>query len=186
MIINDEKREQLTFPGFKHCKGGNGLERMFVSASEKDTQALGELLGRRLFPGALVLLHGELGAGKTVFARGVARGLDVTAPIQSPTFTLMNAHNGRLPFYHFDLYRLEAEEELFELGIDELMDGDGVTLVEWAEKFPGYFHSPSLDVEITAEGAEARIIVMRAAMEPYNQLILDLPAGGNNGADSGN
>jgi tRNA threonylcarbamoyladenosine biosynthesis protein TsaE len=162
------------------------LERMIKSGSEEDTLALGKALGQRLFPGALVLLDGELGAGKTVFARGVALGLDVASSVQSPTFTLLNVHNGRLPFYHFDLYRLEAEEELFELGMDEIMDGDGVTLVEWAGKFPGYFQLPALAVEITAAGLQERAIRLRSHAASYYQIISELSAEGDSGADTGN
>jgi tRNA threonylcarbamoyladenosine biosynthesis protein TsaE len=162
------------------------VERIIISVSEEETEALGVALGSRLFPGAVVLLDGELGAGKTVFARGVARGLGVTVPVKSPTFTLLNAHSGRLPFYHFDLYRLEAEEELFELGIDEMIDGDGVTLVEWAGKFAAYFTVPALNIEIEAPGLAARKIVLRADTDVYENLLRELPAGGDTSADTGN
>ncbi|EAT15166.1 tRNA (adenosine(37)-N6)-threonylcarbamoyltransferase complex ATPase subunit type 1 TsaE [Desulfuromonas acetoxidans] len=109
------------------------------SASEQQTLRLGEALGK-LFPaGSLILLHGDLGAGKTCLASGIARGVgvDPDVPITSPTYTLLNCYEGRLPLYHFDLYRLGGEEELEELGFDEYFHGDGVALVEWPERCPG-------------------------------------------------
>ncbi len=107
-----------------------------VSDSESQTLELGKRLGRLLQKPALILLQGDLGAGKTVFARGIARGLgvDSTIPITSPTFTLMNHYPARLELYHFDLYRLSDPDELIELGFDEYAFGDGITLVEWPEK----------------------------------------------------
>ncbi len=107
-----------------------------VSAGEAQTLELGKKLGQLLPPATLILLRGDLGAGKTVFARGVARGLGVDAdtPITSPTFTLMNHYSARHELYHFDLYRLSDPDELIELGFDEYAFGSGVALVEWPEK----------------------------------------------------
>jgi tRNA threonylcarbamoyladenosine biosynthesis protein TsaE len=162
------------------------LEWIYLSDSEEDTEVLGEELGARLLSGAVVLLDGELGAGKTVFSRGVARGLGVTAPIQSPTFTLMNAHTGRLPFYHFDLYRLESEDELFDLGMDEILDGDGVTLIEWAGKFSEYFTVPAIYVRISVHGLSGRQISMHADEKLYQTILSELPSGGQTGEDTRN
>ena len=107
-----------------------------VSASEAQTLKIGITLGRLLEQPALILLKGDLGAGKTVLARGIARGLgvDPQVPITSPTFTLMNHYPARLDLYHFDLYRLADPDELIELGFDDYAYGPGVTLVEWPEK----------------------------------------------------
>ena len=107
-----------------------------VSCGEAQTLEIGEKLGRLLKQPTLVLLQGDLGAGKTVFARGVARGLGVAAdtPITSPTFTLMNHYQARLDLYHFDLYRLSDPDELIELGFDDYAYGSGVALIEWPEK----------------------------------------------------
>ncbi len=107
-----------------------------VSCGEAQTLEIGEKLGRLLMQPTLVLLQGDLGAGKTVFARGVARGLGVAAdtPITSPTFTLMNHYQARLDLYHFDLYRLSDPDELIELGFDDYAYGSGVALIEWPEK----------------------------------------------------
>ena len=107
-----------------------------VSSGESQTLEFGKRLGRLLQQPTLVLLQGDLGAGKTVFARGVARGLgvDPEIPITSPTFTLMNHYPARLDLYHFDLYRLSDPDELIELGFDEYAYGSGVALIEWPEK----------------------------------------------------
>jgi tRNA threonylcarbamoyladenosine biosynthesis protein TsaE len=97
---------------------------------------LGKQLGRLLEQPALILLQGDLGAGKSVLARGIARGLgvDPQVPITSPTFTLMNHYPARLELYHFDLYRLNDPDELIEIGFDDYAFGSGVTLVEWPER----------------------------------------------------
>jgi len=107
-----------------------------LTADPAETRALGCRLGRLARPGLVVLLAGELGAGKTCFAQGVAEGLDVPAdsPVTSPSYTLLNIHQGRLPLYHFDLYRLTTVEDLEDLGYDEIAEGGGVTLVEWADR----------------------------------------------------
>lgn len=103
--------------------------------SAGETEALGRSLARLLAPGDFIALCGDLGAGKTCFARGVAAGLDVdqSVYVTSPTYTLLNIYSGRLPLYHFDLYRL-AGGEVAELGFEEYFYGDGVCLVEWAER----------------------------------------------------
>ena len=154
------------------------MERVIDTFSEQETENLGFALGEMLFPGAVVLLQGDLGAGKSVLARGVGRGLGVITPIGSPTFTLMNAHLGRLPFYHFDLYRLESTEELFQLGIDDYLYGDGVSLLEWAEKFPGFFDLPAMSVSIEVTNYTDRRIVLSTTTALYEKVISDLPAGG--------
>ncbi len=107
-----------------------------TSSSEDQTTQIGHCLGRCLDAPLLILLRGNLGAGKTVIARGIARGLGVAAevPITSPTFTLMNHYPARLDLYHFDLYRLSGPEDLRDIGFDEYAYGRGVALVEWPEK----------------------------------------------------
>ena len=106
-----------------------------VSSSEADTVAAGERLGRRLPPGAVVLLFGDLGAGKTAFVRGLARGLGVSDDeVTSPTFTLVQEYRGRTTLHHVDLYRLEPAE-VADLGLDELTSGDAVVAIEWAERW---------------------------------------------------
>lgn len=101
--------------------------------SAGETYALGEKLGRQALPGQIYTLVGDLGVGKTVFTQGLARGLGITEPISSPTFTIIQEYeNGRLPFYHFDVYRIGDIEEMEEIGYDDYFFGDGVTMIEWA------------------------------------------------------
>jgi tRNA threonylcarbamoyladenosine biosynthesis protein TsaE len=104
------------------------------SESVERTRALGQALGELARAGDVVLLEGELGAGKTAFTQGVGLGLGVTATINSPTFTILKEYEGRLPLYHFDLYRLDEPDELYELGFEGYFHEDGVCVVEWAER----------------------------------------------------
>ena len=103
------------------------------------TRALGEIFGKLAKPGMVILLNGNLGAGKTCFAQGVGEGLGVprSSPVTSPSYTLLNIHYGRIPLYHFDLYRLSQVDDLTDLGYDEYAEGDGLTLVEWADRMTG-------------------------------------------------
>ena len=125
-----------------------------ISARPEDTRALGQLLGELAGAGLVVLLNGDLGAGKTCFAQGVASGLGVSSasPVTSPSYTLLNIHHGRLPLYHFDLYRLSQVDDLAELGYDEFAEGDGLTLVEWADRMTAALSaSVSIFIEYLAE-----------------------------------
>lgn len=104
------------------------------SASTSDTFALGEKIGRECLPGQVYALIGDLGVGKTVLTQGFARGLGVTETVSSPTFTIVQVYEeGRLPFYHFDVYRIGQLEEMEEIGYEDCFYGDGVCLVEWAD-----------------------------------------------------
>jgi len=143
-----------------------------VSDGESQTLELGKKLGRLLQQPALVLLQGDLGAGKTVFARGIARGLgvDPEIPITSPTFTLMNHYQARLDLYHFDLYRLSDPGELIELGFDDYAFGSGVALVEWPEKLDNP-ETPGLRINLKRIDAEHREIIFFLQGEGNDELI---------------
>lgn len=107
----------------------------YRTANEAETEALGEALGRTLSPGAVVAFTGDLGAGKTAFTRGLARGLDIGERVTSPTFTIVNEYEGgRLPLFHFDMYRLGSSDELFDIGWEDYLRRGGVCAVEWSEK----------------------------------------------------
>lgn len=107
----------------------------FLTRSEKETEALGARLAERLSPGVVVACRGDLGMGKTAFTRGLARGLGCRERVTSPTFTIVNEYEGgRLPLFHFDLYRLEGAEDLFDIGWDDYLDRGGVCAVEWSER----------------------------------------------------
>lgn len=156
------------------------------TCSEEETEALGRSVGERLFPGAVLMLDGELGAGKSVFARGVARALQVGGAVRSPTFTLLNVYEGRWPFYHFDLYRLDDEGDLAELGIEEYLDGEGVCAVEWASKFSWLSTVPSLLIRIEAADEHCREVTLVAGGPEYNPVLTALrPEGGEAGAGAG-
>ena len=106
-----------------------------ISHSVAETHALAARWARRACPGDVLALHGDLGSGKTCFAQGFARALGVTSAVTSPTFALIQEYrSGRLPLYHVDLYRLAGPRETLGLGLEEYLDGDGVTLIEWAER----------------------------------------------------
>ena len=130
-----------------------------VTNSAAETRALGEKLASRLKTGDVVVLEGELGAGKSELARGIARGLGVTETVTSPSFTILNVYeSGRCPLYHFDWYRLESEEELYELGMDEYLGGDGIAVVEWAERCPDAVPENVLRIRLEVTGGESRRI----------------------------
>jgi tRNA threonylcarbamoyladenosine biosynthesis protein TsaE len=110
-----------------------------ISHSPAETQALGEVWGREAASGLVIGLTGDLGAGKTQLAKGVARGLGITALVHSPTFALINEYTGgRLTLFHVDLYRLDTPEQIIGAGLEEYFRPAGVTVIEWAEKFPGF------------------------------------------------
>ena len=132
---------------------------MVITNSAAETRALGERLAKQLKAGDVILLEGELGAGKSELARGVAKGLGVQETVTSPSFTILNVYvSGRLPLYHFDWYRLESDEELYELGMDEYLGGDGVALVEWPGRCPDAVPEDCLLIRIEAEGEQVRRI----------------------------
>lgn len=132
-----------------------------VTNSAEETRALGEKLASRLKAGDVVVLEGELGAGKSELARGIARGLGVTETVTSPSFTILNVYeSGRCPLYHFDWYRLESEEELYELGMDEYLGGDGIAVVEWAERCPDAVPENVLRIRLEVTGGESRRITI--------------------------
>ena len=132
-----------------------------ITNSAAETRALGEQLACRLRPGDTVILEGELGAGKSELARGIARGLGVKETVTSPSFTILNVYeSGRCPLYHFDWYRLESEEELYELGMEEYLGGDGIAVVEWAERCPDAVPEKCIRIGLEVTGEETRRITI--------------------------
>ena len=107
---------------------------IYETNSPEETLALGEEFGRKAEKGLIIALTGDLGVGKTLFSKGFAKGLGITEPVSSPTFTIVKVYeSGRLPFYHFDVYRISDPDEMDEIGFDEFIFGDGASLIEWAD-----------------------------------------------------
>lgn len=136
--------------------GGKGLT--VVTRSPEETRAVARRLGATLGPGDVVACYGELGSGKTCFIQGLAEGLGVEGPVTSPTFILIGEYRGRLPVFHVDLYRLESLEEILTLGVEECLYGQGVTLIEWAEKLEPLLPPHAIRVRIRGLGEEPREI----------------------------
>ena len=137
--------------------------RQIVSASPAETRALARRLSQCLTGGDVLLLQGDLGAGKTEFVKGLAEGLQVTDLVTSPTFTLLNVYHGVIPLYHFDLYRLEDAEELDNIGFEEFLGGDGVAVVEWPDRFPAEMPLEHIRVELLPrENDQERVVRIEA------------------------
>ncbi len=142
---------------------------IFETKSCEETFALGEMLGRKASAGQIYALIGDLGTGKTLFTQGVARGLGIKGPVNSPTFTVLQVYDdGRIPFYHFDVYRIENAEEMEEIGYEDCFYGQGICLIEWADLIEELL--PESYVRITIEkdlekGFDYRKIIMEEITE---------------------
>ncbi len=131
------------------------MDREYITNGEAETRELGRRLGQRLGPGAVVAFTGGLGAGKTAFTRGLAEGLGVRDRVTSPTFTIVNEYEGgRLPLFHFDLYRLASSDELFEIGWEDYLSRGGVCAVEWSENAADAMEEDAVRVELRRGAAE--------------------------------
>ena len=137
---------------------------IIITNNEAETITEGEKLGCILGSGAIIALYGELGAGKTAFTKGIAQGLGIDMSVSSPTFTIVNEYPGDIPLFHFDMYRLEKEDELFDIGWDDYHDRGGVCVVEWSEKVPSAFTPETVSVHFDILG------------ESQRQLNIDIPA----------
>ena len=132
----------------------------FITRSPEETRALGERLARALGPGAVVAFTGDLGAGKSAFISGMARGLGIQEPVTSPTFTIVNEYEGgRLPLFHFDMYRLGSADELFHIGWEDYLARGGVCAVEWSENVAEAMEDDALRVDMArGEDENSRVI----------------------------
>ncbi len=149
-----------------------------ITSSPEQTWRMGELLGALLGPGDIVCLYGDLGAGKTSLSYGIALGLEVKEQyITSPTFTFVNEYEGRLPFYHIDLYRLKDPEELENIGFEEYLDSDGVTVIEWAERAEDELPKERLSVYLNYVNENSREIGFLPEGERYQKLLDALQQG---------
>jgi tRNA threonylcarbamoyladenosine biosynthesis protein TsaE len=144
-----------------------------VSQSTGDTQTLGEQLGHLLDAGDIVCLYGELGSGKTMLSKGIAKGLGVTdeQAVRSPSFVLIHRYQGRVPIYHIDLYRLDGPTEIADIGVRELLGGDGVAVIEWADKLDASLPSERLDIALAHRTEETRLITITPQGARHCQLV---------------
>lgn len=141
----------------------------------EETKELGIKLGNILKSGDIVCLNGELGAGKTTLTKSIGLGLGVTDYITSPTFALINEYNGRVPVYHFDVYRLENVEEIYDLGFDEYFYGKGVCIIEWAEKIERLLPKERVILDIEkGKALDERIINIKGSGNRYIEILKEL------------
>src|SRR3972149_3020968 len=136
----------------------NPKSKIFYTLPPDETRELGRKIGEGLKAGDVVALVGELGTGKTLFTQGIVQGLEVKGYVKSPSFTIVNKYEGSLPIYHLDLYRLGNVNEIYELGIEEYLYGDGVCIIEWAEKAYSFLPHGYLLIKFFYTGERTRKI----------------------------
>ncbi|MGE7907740.1 tRNA (adenosine(37)-N6)-threonylcarbamoyltransferase complex ATPase subunit type 1 TsaE [Peribacillus sp. NPDC094092] len=144
----------------------------WISQNEEETARFAHELAQKLSSGDVLALEGDLGAGKTAFTKGLAKGLGVTRMVNSPTFTIIKEYMGRLPLYHMDVYRVSESEE--DLGFEEYFDGDGVTVVEWAHLIKDQLPEEILTIYIYRLGDTSRRFVLKAKGERYVKLCKEI------------
>ena len=140
---------------------------IFLTNSPGETEKLGEALAQRLRPGDVVAYRGDLGAGKTAFTRGLAKGLGVREPVTSPTYTIVNEYtSGRMPLFHFDMYRLHSADDLFDIGWEDYLERGGVCAVEWSENVEEALESPiRVTIRHGAQGPDCREITIEGGVQ---------------------
>lgn len=139
--------------------------KVYISKNEQDTEYIGESFSRELPDGAVVAMYGDLGAGKTAFVRGMARGMGLSSRVSSPTFTIVNEYLGERELIHFDMYRLSDAEELFDIGWEDYLNRGAVCAVEWSEKVEDAFTGEEYVVSIEKLGDSERRITIREGRE---------------------
>ena len=129
------------------------------TGSPEQTKAWASEWVRQQPAGTVIALHGDLGAGKTCLVQGLAVGLGVTGPVHSPTFTLINEYKGKLPLYHLDLYRLQGENDALDIGIEQYLESDGITAIEWADRIPKILPANTVHIQISyGDDIQSRLI----------------------------
>ena len=135
---------------------------MFISNSPAETEAIGERFAQHVEIGSVLALKGELGSGKTLFTKGLVIGLGSSAAVTSPTFTIVHEYpGGRLPIYHFDFFRLEDPQSVSRLGLDDYFFGDGVSVIEWADRFPEFMPASARWILFETKSENARLISVK-------------------------
>lgn len=144
----------------------------FYTSSYEETMTIGSTLANLLKGGEVLTLEGDLGAGKTTFTKGIAKGLGIKRTVNSPTFTIIKEYQGKIPLYHMDVYRLEESDE--DLGFDEYFYGNGITIVEWAHFIKESLPEDLLKVEMVYDGENRRVITFKPKGEKYIELCKEL------------
>ncbi len=145
------------------------MDYKYIANDESDTIGLAENIESEHFPGMVICLNGELGSGKTVFTKAFANALGISDDVTSPTFNIIKEYpNGELPLYHMDVYRLEGKVN--ELGLDEYFDGDGVTIIEWADMITEHLPKERLDISIRVTGEDTRVFILKPYGKKYEDI----------------
>jgi tRNA threonylcarbamoyladenosine biosynthesis protein TsaE len=143
-----------------------------ISGSARETQGIGRLIARNLSKGDIVCLFGDLGSGKTVLTKGIGSGLGISKEqVTSPTFVIIRQYQGKLPVYHFDLYRLTCPEDILGLGYEEYLFDEGVSVIEWADKLGCFLPKEYLRIELKVSGEDSRTLRICAEGARYNKLL---------------
>ena len=145
------------------------MDYKYIAQSEYETEELAENLESEKFPGMVICLNGELGSGKTVFTKAFANSLGIKESVTSPTFNIIKEYKeGEMPLYHMDVYRVNGKVD--ELGLDEYFDGDGVTIVEWADMIEEYLPKERLDIQIKVTGEDSRSFILKPHGKKYEDI----------------
>ncbi len=150
--------------------------RQWMASTPDDTERLGQALGEAVRSGDLVLLQGQLGAGKTTFTRGIARGMGIDQPVMSPTFTLVREHPGAVPLFHMDFYRLTQADEAEDVGLDDYLVRPGVCVIEWPDIALDRLPSERLELRFTVHEDETRIVEALAVGSRHGELLKEWEA----------
>ena len=148
----------------------------FKTESPEETQALGEQIGKTLKRGDVIALIGDLGTGKTCLTQGIARGVGISSGevVNSPSYILINEYNGRIPIYHIDLYRLEDSSEITELGLSEYIEGDGICIIEWAERMADALPNTTIRIHIRLAAASGKEVLALIRQSPEDENIRNI------------
>lgn len=138
------------------------------TSSADETINLGKKIGSYLKPGDILAMEGTLAAGKTTITKGIAQALDITEDITSPTFTLISEYEGKFPLYHMDVYRLDSTEDFLNLGVEEMLYGNGVCIIEWSEKIKSELPKSAITISLKANSDNTRTIIIKNW--PYGEL----------------
>lgn len=139
--------------------------------NEEETLEFGRMIGKNMEEGILVCLNGDLGAGKTCLTKGIAQGLEIEEDVTSPTFILVEEYEGRLPLYHFDVYRIDDPEELYFIGFEEYLGKEAVVIIEWSSRIEEILPIERLDIDISRTGEDEREITLSAVGETAEALL---------------